>query len=448
MIKITKGLDIPLTGAPQQTISADPAVNQVALVGSDYVGMKPTLLVNEGDLVKKGQKLFEDKKIPGVFFTAPVAGKVEAIHRGDRRVFQSLVISKSGEESVSFSSYKNKKPADLSEGEVRALLQESGLWVSLRKRPFSKTPAIDSKPQALFITAIDTRPHCPQVPVVMQGQEEDFQRGIEVLSQIAPRVFVITDPDTKIALPSIAHVEHHCFSGPHPAGNVGTHIHYLFPVGPRRSVWHLDYQDCIAIGHLFRTGQLQSERVISIAGPQAQNPRLMKTLLGASLKDLTQNEIAPSDKPIRVVSGSVLGGRTAAGPEAFLGRFHSQVSLLEEDHSREFLGWNSPGVNKYSLKHVFLSAFSPGKKFPLTTNKHGSLRALVPIGAYEAVMPGDFLPTYLLRYLLARNTDKAVELGALELDEEDLALCTFVDPCKNEFGPVLRENLNLIEKEG
>lgn len=448
MIKITKGLDIPLTGAPQQTISAGPAVSQVALVGSDYVGMKPTLFVNEGDLVKKGQKLFEDKKIPGVFFTAPVAGKVEAIHRGDRRVFQSLVISKSGEEAVTFSSYKNQKPADLSEGEVRALLQESGLWGSLRKRPFSKTPAIDSKPQALFITAIDTRPHCPHVHVVMQGQEEDFQRGIEILAQIAPRVFVITDPNTKIALPSIAHVEHHCFSGPHPAGNVGTHIHYLFPVGPRRSVWHLDYQDCIAIGHLFRTGQLQSERVISIAGPQAQNPRLMKTLLGASLKDLTQNEIAASDKPTRVVSGSVLGGRTAAGPEAFLGRFHSQVSLLEEDHSREFLGWNSPGVNKYSLKHVFLSAFSPGKKFPLTTNKHGSLRALVPIGAYEAVMPGDFLPTYLLRYLLARNTDKAVELGALELDEEDLALCTFVDPCKNEFGPVLRENLNLIEKEG
>jgi len=448
MIKIKKGLDIPLTGAPQQTISAGPTLHQVALVASDYVGMKPTMLVNEGDLVKKGQKLFEDKKTPGVYFTSPVAGKVVAIHRGDRRVFQSLVISKMGEEAVSFSSYQNKKPAELSEADVRALLQESGLWVSLRKRPFSKTPAIDSKSDALFITAIDTRPHCPQVEVVLQGQEEDFQRGIEVLSKIAPRVFVITAPETKISLPSIAHVEHHCFSGPHPAGNVGTHIHSLFPVGPKRSVWHLGYQDCIAIGHLFRTGQIQSERVISLAGPKAKNPRLIRTLLGASTDALTADEIAQPEIAARVVSGAVLGGRTAQGTEAFLGRFHSQISILEEDHSREFLGWNSPGLNKYSLKRVFLSAFLPQKKFALTTNKHGSLRALVPIGAYEAVMPGDFLPTYLLRHLMAKNTDKAVELGALELDEEDLALCTFVDPCKNEFGPILRENLNLIEKEG
>ncbi|MFP5457817.1 MAG: Na(+)-translocating NADH-quinone reductase subunit A [Bacteriovoracia bacterium] len=444
MIKITKGLDLPITGAPEQKIYSANAPKEVAIVGDDYVGMKPTVLVQEGDKVLKGQKLLEDKKTPGVFFTSPVSGTVKAINRGDRRVFQSLVITVSGDEQVNFSTYKD---GISSESDIRNLLQESGLWASLRTRPFSKSPSVDSKPHALFINAMDTHPLAADVNVILADAQEDFKKGVEVLSKLAPVTYVVTAPTTKIDVAGIANVKHETFAGPHPAGNVGTHIHHLAPVSANRSAWHLNYQDCIAIGKLFATGKLSTERVISLAGPAARNPRLVKTVLGVSLAELTASEIYDGAE-FRCISGSVLGGRTAKGVTAYLGRFHMQVTLVKESREREFLGWHRPGLNKFSLKNVFVSKLIPNKLFGFNTSTNGSLRSIVPIGAYEAVMPGDFLATQLLRFLMTHNTDRAVELGALELDEEDVALCTFVDPCKNEFGPQLRATLNLIEKEG
>jgi len=440
MIKITKGLDLPITGAPEQKVYPATGVTEVAIVGEDYVGMKPTVLVQEGDKVKKGQKLLEDKKTPGVFFTAPVAGTVKAINRGERRVFQSLVLSVGGDEQVKFSTDMS------SESAVRATLIESGLWTALRTRPFSKTPAVDSKPHALFINAMDTNPLAVDVNLVLSAEMEAFKKGVEALAKLAPKTFVVSAPTTTLDLAGLQ-VTHETFSGPHPAGNVGTHIHYLAPVSANRVAWHLNYQDCIAVGKLFLTGELHSERVIALAGPAARKPRLVKTLVGASLSQLTSGEFYDGAEH-RTVSGSVLGGRTAQGVGAYLGRFHLQVTLLKEGRAREFLGWHRPGLNKFSLKNVFVSKLLPKKRFGFTTTTNGSLRSIVPIGSFEAVMPGDFLPTQLLRFLMSKNTDRSVELGALELDEEDLALCTFVDPCKNEYGPMLRANLNLIEKEG
>jgi Na+-transporting NADH:ubiquinone oxidoreductase subunit A len=447
MIKITKGLNLPIAGAPAMKIFDGPKISTVAIVGDDYVGMKPTVMVQEGDKVKRGQKLLEDKKSPGVFFTSPVSGTVKAINRGDRRVFESLVITHEGNEQVSFSHFKSKAVSDYESSEVKDLLIESGLWVSLRQRPFSKTPAIDSTPKALFINAMDTNPLAVDVNLVLGDNQEHFNNGVIVLSKIAPKVFVTSAPDTKLDLPQIDHVKHEQFSGPHPAGNSGTHIHYLSPVNANSTAWYLNYQDCIAIGKLFATGELSNERVISLAGPAARHPRLVKTILGACLRELSQGETYDGSEH-RTVSGSVFGGRTAMGTKCYLGRFHLQITLLKEGREREFLGWHRPGLNKFSLKNIFVSKLLPSKKFGFNTSKNGSLRSIVPIGSYEAVMPGDFLPTQLLRFLMSRNTDRAVELGALELDEEDLALCTYVDPCKNEFGPVLRDNLNLIEKEG
>lgn len=447
MIKIKKGLDVPLVGAPEQKIADGVKIKTVGILSDDYVGMKPTFLVKEGDQVKKGQRLFEDKKTPGVFFTAPAAGIVKTINRGERRVFQSLLIDVTGDEQVQFQSFKNKAVSSLTDAEVRALLQEAGLWTALRTRPFSKTPAVDAKVQTLFVTAMDTHPHAVDADVIIAEAMSDFKAGVEALSKLVTTTFVCTKPGSKVDVSGLSGVKHETFSGPHPAGNVGTHIHYLAPVSANKSVWHIGYQDVIAVGKLFSSGKLQSERVVSLAGPAAMKPRLVRTVLGASLVELTQGE-ARNGSEVRIVSGSVLGGRKAAGPYCYLGRFHTQISLLKEGREREFLGWHSPGLNKFSLKSVFLSKLIPGKKFDMTTTTSGSHRSVVPIGSYEAVMPGDFLPTQLLRYLLSKNTDRAVELGALELDEEDLALCTFVDPCKNEFGPILRANLNLIEKEG
>jgi Na+-transporting NADH:ubiquinone oxidoreductase subunit A len=294
---------------------------------------------------------------------------------------------------------------------------------------------------------MDTRPLAPNPEVVLAEHLEDFKAGVQVMARLCPKVFVVTAPKSKVDVAGIEGVRHETFDGPHPAGNVGVHIHHLDPVSAKKFVWHINYQDLIAVGRLFKTGEFFNQRVISLAGPSSRNPRLLRTIRGANIAQLTSGESFDTAE-IRYVSGSVLGGRTAKGPMGFLGQFHSQVSMLKEGRHREFLGWHSPGVDKFSLKNVFLAKLFPKKRFNFDTNTHGSLRSIVPIGSFEAVIPMDILPTYLLRSLMARNTDQAIALGALELDEEDLALCTFVDPCKNEYGPVLRENLNIIEKEG
>lgn len=444
--RITKGLDLPIAGDPQQTIAAGPKLRRVALLGADYIGMKPKMTAKVGDRVQRGQLLFEDRKAPGVRFTAPAAGQVVAIHRGEKRAFQSLVIEQDGsDDQVQFASYS--AGADANADSVKALLLESGLWTALRMRPFSRVPAPDTSPRALFVTAVDTNPHAPDVATVLKGKEADFTRGLAVLSKLAPKTFLCKSSKLQISAPTGVQVED--FDGVHPAGNVGTHIHILSPVDRERVVWHIGYQDVVAVGVLFATGKLDTRRVVSLAGPVVQRPRLIETQQGASLDELTAGELSAGEN--RVVSGSVLSGRTAAGDAlGYLGRYHTQVSALLEGRQRELLGWLAPGAGKFSIIPVYFGFLGKlfGKKFAMTTTTNGSPRAMVPIGMYERIMPLDIHPTFLLRSLLVGDTDRAIQLGALELDEEDLALCTFVDPGKADFGVVLRKNLSEIEKEG
>ncbi len=236
------------------------------------------------------------------------------------------------------------------------------------------------------------------------------------------------------------------FEGPHPAGLPGTHIHFLDPVGPKKTVWQIGYQDVIAIGRLLSSGRYDGQRVISIAGPAVKNPQVVRTTMGASTSELTASNLTPGDN--RIITGSVLSGRAIAPKYDYLGRYHLQVSVLPEGHEREFLGWLAPGSKKFSVTRVFASALSGGRKFAFTTSTEGSKRAMVPIGTYEQVMPLDIIPTFLLRSLIVGDTDQAQALGCLELDEEDLALCTFVCPGKYEYGPILRKVLAQIEKDG
>lgn len=451
--RITKGLDLPIAGDPQQTLTPGPRLRRVALLGADYIGMKPRMEAKIGDKVLRGQLLFEDRKAPGVRFTAPAAGTVVAIHRGEKRSFVSLVIELAEtDEQVDFAAYagvQGKSPESLDADAVKALLLESGLWTAIRTRPFSKVPAPDGAPRALFITAVDTHPHAPDVAVALKGREADFTRGLKVLAKLAPKVYLCKSSKLSLDTAGAANVKVEDFDGVHPAGNVGTHIHKLEPVDRSRVVWHVGYQDVIAIGALFATGQLDARRVVSLAGPVVQKPRLLETRLGASVTELTAGELAPGEN--RVISGSVLAGRKAVGDEhGFLGRYHNQVSALQEGRQRELLGWLAPGAGKYSTIPIYLGFLGKllGKRFNFTTTTNGSPRAMVPIGMYERVMPLDIMPTFLLRSLIVGDTDRAVQLGALELDEEDLALCTFVDPGKTDFGVILRKNLSEIEKEG
>lgn len=450
---MTRGLDLPLAGKPEQALDIAAPCRRVALLGDDHVGLKPSFQVQAGQRVRRGELLFEDKKTPGVRHTAPAAGVVQALHRGDKRSFQSLVIdvdhgidSDTSAAQLSFDSWRAAPPDRWSADEVRALLLESGLWTALRTRPFSQIPKPGSSPYALYITAIDSRPHAPAVDVVLRGREQDFQVGVTLLATLCGgRTFVCSAAGSRLDLPSLPGVQHEIFDGPHPAGLAGTHIHRLSPVDLERTVWHVGYQDVAAIGRLFNSGRLDVERVVSLAGPGVQRPRLLRTRLGASLEELTQGELLPGVQ--RVVSGSVLDGRTAMGEvHGYLGRFHQQVSVLAEATQRELFGWIRPGGAKFSVWGVVLGAFS-GKPLALNTTTHGGARAMVPIGSFEKVMPLDLMPTFLLRALLMGQDERAEALGALELDEEDLALCTFVCPGKAEYGPLLRQALTRIEKE-
>ncbi len=442
MIHIKKGLNLPISGLPDQVITAGQSIQHVALLGHNYVGMKPTMLVSEGDEVLAGQPLFSDKKNSKIQYTAPVSGRIKAINRGDKRVFQSIIIERQDKPGVIFPDFQEKELVTLTPEQVKSQLLNSGLWTAFRTRPYSRVPDPESSPAAIFVTAMDTRPLAANPALILRHYNHQFNAGLHILKCLASTVYVCTAPNVDIEVKTIEHVT---FSGPHPAGLPGTHIHFLSPISATQQVWHLNYQEVIAMGYLFLTGQLWSERIIALGGPQTDRPRLIKTVLGASLEDLLKDEVKSGVN--RVISGSVLDGDESKAPCHFLGRYHLQVSVLEEGVSRTFLHYLRLGVSQFSVMPVYLARFL-SKRLNMTTSTQGSPRALVPIGSYERVMPLDILPTQLLRALIVTDIEMGEKLGMLELDEEDLALCTFVCPGKYEYGPILRDNLTLFEKEG
>jgi Na+-transporting NADH:ubiquinone oxidoreductase subunit A len=370
-------LDIPLAGSPKQEISAGNAIKTVAVLGEEYIGMRPTMSVEVGDTVKKGQVLFEDKKNPGVKFTAPLAGTVKQINRGAKRVLQSVVIAASGNDAVQFAKYAANELAGISREQVVQNLVDSGLWVALRTRPFSQTPAIDSTPRAIFVNAMDTNPLAADPAVVLAAEGEAFTQGLTVLTKLTDGKLYLSKK-ANANIPTISTAEVAEFDGPHPAGLVGTHIHLLDPVSAKKVVWHIGYQDVVAIGKLFTSGELHSERVIALAGPAVNQPRLIKAVVGASVSELTAGELA--DGKNRIISGSVLSGSTAHGVHGYVGRYHTQVSVLAEGYDKEFLGWIAPGATKFSVTRAYLSHLSPKRLFNMTTTTNGSSRAMVPIG--------------------------------------------------------------------
>ena len=446
MIKVRRGLDIPISGAPEQVVYDGPTVSQVALVGLDYQGMKPTMAVREGDQVKLGQLLFTDKKNASARYTAPAAGTVVAINRGERRVFQSLVIDIDGDTSETFETYAVEQLDTLDRADVIENLVKSGQWTALRTRPFSKVPAADTMASSIFVTAMDTNPLSADPSVIVGQRREDFTSGLKILARLTNGpVNLCVAPNSTIPGDDIDGVREIAFSGPHPAGLTGTHIHFVDPVSIDKTVWSIGYQDVIAIGALFTTGCIDVRRVIAIAGPQVTQPRLLGTRLGANINQLVIGELKNDEN--RVISGSVLSGRQAVSEFAFLGRYHSQVSVIQEGRERQFLHYLRAGVDKHSSLPVFVSSLTK-KLFNMTSSTNGSERAMVPVGGYEKVTALDILPIQLLRSLIVGDTEMAQKLGCLELDEDDMGLYTYVCVGKYEYGRILRDNLTRIEKEG
>ncbi|MEO1245923.1 MAG: NADH:ubiquinone reductase (Na(+)-transporting) subunit A [Pseudomonadota bacterium] len=431
-IALNKGLDIRLAGAPQQSLRPAGRVRQVALLGGDYAGLKPRLKVEVGQSVGLGETLFVDKRDPDVCYPSPGSGRVVEINRGRRRVLQSVVVAldSGAAPEASFDVSKKCDPAA-----IRQVLCRSGAWTGFRTRPYDRVALSTSSPRSVFVTATDTRPLAPDPKVVIAARRREFEVGMLIVSRLGDwPVYLCTGADWSgpdIEYERVRQVE---FSGPHPAGLPGTHIHHLAPVAGDRSVWHIGYQDVIAIGHLFETGRLLTERVVSLAGSGIAKPGLVQTRLGAGIADLTDGEML-SGADCVVLSGSALDGVAAEHKLAYLGRYHNQVSVIAKTPPRR-----PPGFIARALKNRQLSKFAPGR--------NGPLAPMVPVGAFDRVMPLDVLPVPLLRALLVKDTDAAQALGCLDLAEEDLALCSFVCPAKQDYGAALRLNLDQIEREG
>lgn len=422
-IRITRGLNVPLGGGPVQEVRDEKRPKTVALLGDDYTGMKPRMEVAVGDRVKLGQVLFTDRAMPSVRYTAPGSGTVTAISRGEKRKILSVAIRLEDDDEISFPAHAEGRLPTLDRKAVVALLLESGLWPLLRTHPFNKTADPETTAHSIFITAMDTNPLAPSIEKVLEGRERDFVNGLAVLSRLTDgKLYLCKGPAERIPLPMLESLSIVEFSGPHPAGNAGTHIHFLDPVHRKKTVWHVHAQDAADIGALFTTGRIPVARVLALAGPSVREPRLIRTRIGASLEDLVSGELQEGNH--RIISGSVLSGRAAGEGTAFLGRYHQQISVIPEAGNDALLGRSSSGP-----------------ELSLT-------KALYPIGSYEKVMPLDLMPTFLLKALAIDDLDEAESLGCLELAEEDLALCSFVCPSRIDHGANLRRVLTEIEKEG
>ncbi|GAA5194859.1 Na(+)-translocating NADH-quinone reductase subunit A [Ferrimonas gelatinilytica] len=435
-------MDIPIIGQPDPSLDGHRSPQFVGVLGEEHKGMKPSMLVEVGDWVKKGQGLFQDKKRPGVTHTAPAAGRIHAIHRGDRRVLQSVVIAVEGDDAIHFS-----PPSQLNRDSIQHLLQESGLWTALRTRPFSRVPEPGSVPAGIFVSVMDTAPLAADPRLIIAPEMAAFRYGLELLTHLTDgAVYLCHGGEGPVLESAIEGVECHGFFGPHPAGLVGTHIHKLLPVSLQRQVWHIGYQDVIAVGKLFKTGELYTDRVIALTGPQVARPRLIHTCLGADIASITEGELIEGNN--RVLSGSILSSHHATGPHGFLGRFHNQVTVLKEGYNRRSFGWIGQGRKRFSLYRSITTLLSRPKAYDMTTDSGGINRPIMAYGRFDDLSPLDLEPTLLLRDLVTRDTDEAQLLGALELDEEDLALFTFACPGKYDYGAELRACLDLIEKEG
>lgn len=453
IVETRKGLDIPISGVPDAQNVSGKSVRTVAILGRDYIGLKPRIAVQPGDKVIIGDTLFVDKRDPDVPYTAPGSGTIAAVNRGARRALLSVVIDldESEQENSSHSKLASATIESLSAEQIRAALITSGLWPAFRTRPYSKVPHSSSSPRSIFVTAIDSNPLAVDPAAVVSGKEDFFEAGLQVVSTLSEGpVFLCTAPDWAGPSGNEKSVKHVAFSGPHPAGLVGTHIHHLDPVAADRVVWHIGYQDVIAIGILFREGRVSTERTIALGGPAIAVPRLVATRLGASVDELVAGEII-QDGPVsgvpRKISGSVLSGRTASGAEAFLGRYHVQISTIPDRGKQRLFGWLNPIASGYTFSGL-LKRRQGHRTASFSTARHGRATAMMPVDAFEQLIPMDVVPAPLLRALLTGDTDQAQALGCLELAPEDLALCSFVCAGKNDYGAVLQVNLENIEREG
>ena len=443
---LTKGLDLSLEGeiTNQDLPNEKNLTSRVALLGTDFHGIRPTMFVAEGQEVKQGEKLFEDKKNPGYFHLSPINGKIIEINRGDRRSFLSMVIEKNDDEN----SFEVDTTFEKSSDQVLNFLNDYGLLGLFRTRPFSKVPMVGSLPNKIFISLIDSNPLSFEPKIIIEDNLEAFNKGLELISYLPNDGVHLGISNDDLELFSSHNINYHKFNGPHPIGLVGTQIHKISPASLTNQIWTIGYQEIIKIGKTLISGYLSNEKYISISGPQVFDPEIVMTNYGACVEELTAGKLLEGEN--RIISGSVLCGHICEGPKAYLSNFSNQISVIREVNKddREFLNWLRPEIRKHSSLRMFLTSIFKNYKYNLTSAINGGFRAIVPVGVYEEIFPMNLMITQLLKAIVTEDTELAQTLGVLELDEEDLALCTYSCPSKYDYGLILRNILEKIEKDG
>ena len=447
-IDLKKGLDIPIKGAAALKTTKKILPDVVAVKPDDFKGFLPRVLVKEGDRVLAGSPVLSDKRLPDILVCSPVSGTVQEVVRGDKRkLLAVLVKADENQESVDLGA---RDIEGLSPEQVRDVILSSGLWASIIQRPYGTVADPSLRPKAIFVSAFDTAPLAPDTDYVLGSKIQDIQAGVTALSKLTDGgVHIGLNSATEASTPfhKLEGAAIHTFSGKHPAGNVGVQISHISPIAKGETVWTVSPLLLAAIGHVFATGKVDLSRKIAVTGPRAVEPAYVDAFPGMPVKALEGfYDNAAGD--VRFVSGNVLTGKNV-GEDGYLGWFDNQVTLLHEGTEREILGWAKifrPKV--FSSSKAFFSWLCPRKKYDMDTNLHGGKRAFVLSDqAYSKVLPMDIFPLYLVKACLSGNIEDMEKYGIYEVLPEDLALCEYADPSKNDIQAIIEDGIDLMLKE-
>lgn len=444
VIKLRKGLDVNLKGKPAKDLISVQSTGLFAMLPDDFNGMKPKVLVKEGDSVKVGDALFVDKNLPEVKFVAPVSGKVALVERGERRKVLSVRIE--ADEKQQYVDFGKKDLAQMTGDAVKETLLETGLFAFFKQRPYDVTANPSDAPKAIFVSAFNSMPLSADFEYVLYGREADFQTGLDALSKLAPTHLGVHKNQTAPALKEAKNVEVTVYDGAAPAGNVGVHINHVAPINKGEVVWTIGAEEVIFIGHLFNTGQLDFTRVIAFAGSEVNTPAYCKMVVGQQLTTLVKGNVS-TDKNIRIINGNVMTGvKTTA--DGFLGAHTTEINVIPEgDDVHEMFGWIMPRFNEYSTSRSYLSSLMCKKEFKLDARIKGGERHMIMSGEYDKVFPMDIFPEQLIKAIITGDIDRMEALGIYEVAPEDFAICEFVDSSKLELQRIVREGLDMLRKE-
>ncbi len=445
IIKIKRGVDIKLKGKAEQIYANSDMPQTFALKPTDFQGVRAKLSVKEGDEVKAGTPLFYSKDRDAIKFCSPVSGEVVEIVRGAKRKLMEVKVL--ADKETAYEDFGAADPKSIDRETIREKLLASGCWPFIKQRPYDVVANPERVPKAIFVSCFDTAPLAADADFVVHGLDEEFQSGIDALAGLTDgKIHLSVDGRTNPSsvFTNCKGVSIHRFSGPHPAGNVGVHIHHIDPINKGEAVWTIHYQDVITIGRLFLEGKFRAERNIAVTGSEILKPRYYKTLIGANIKNFVEGNI--TDGNLRYISGNVLTG-TQIKPDGYLGFYSHQLTVIPEGDEERFFGWITPNFDNFSISRTLFSWLLPHRAYRLDTNMNGEERAYVVTGEYEKVFPFDIYPVQLIKSIMVNDIEAMENLGIYEVAEEDFALCEVVCTSKIPVQQTVREGLDLMLKE-